>query len=278
LIDPEKALDALKDAAAVIPKVYEDAAQPAARELGETLAGAVRVALSPVTFVVWSYDQVLEFVQPRVEERLARLKAGPQDIRQPAPEVAGPILSALRFPDQDPSLRELYLNLLARAMDGRIPGPHPAFVEVLRQLSPAEARLVPVLATPRPDPPPSFPAIAVNVFLADGSGFITPLPNVCALGRDLGVNDPTPQQWIDNLARLGLIEVDRTVTINTQALYEELQRHPLVESVRLQTQPQGLRFSLARHTIRGTEFGLAFARACTIEERTGVDAGQSPSS
>jgi hypothetical protein len=41
--------------------IYQDLAQPAVRVVGSALEGAVRVALAPVSLLVWGYEQTKDY-------------------------------------------------------------------------------------------------------------------------------------------------------------------------------------------------------------------------
>lgn len=58
--------------------VYQDLVQPAAREVGKqlgTAAKAVSIALAPLSVLVWGYEQIRDFVESRVAEKLDGIPA-----------------------------------------------------------------------------------------------------------------------------------------------------------------------------------------------------------
>src|SRR5690606_29157112 len=66
-----------------------------------------------------------------------------ESVVEPKASVAGPALQGLAFTHEEPVLKDLYLNLLASAMDGRTSSHvHPSFVEIIKQLDGAEAKLL----------------------------------------------------------------------------------------------------------------------------------------
>jgi hypothetical protein len=146
-------VDAVTGVAKAVP-VYQDVVQPAAQEIGkalQTVAKTVHVVLAPVSALVWGYDQVREFVSTKVAERLKNVP--PENLVTPKPNVAGPALEALRYTGHESSLSDLYANLLAAAMDkSTAQGAHPAFVEIIKQLTPDEAKLVSLFVSDIPLP------------------------------------------------------------------------------------------------------------------------------
>src|SRR5690554_2969816 len=98
--------------------VYQDAVQPAAKQIGqslETVTKTVNIALAPIKALVWGYEKIEDFLSTRVSEKLKNIPE--ENITTPPPQVAGPAIEALKYSGHDKNLRELYANLLASAMD-----------------------------------------------------------------------------------------------------------------------------------------------------------------
>lgn len=107
----------------------------------------MHVALAPISAFVWGCDQIKDFVSTKVAERLRNVPA--ENIVNPKANVAGPVLESLRYTGHEPSLSDLYANLLAASMDkATASGTHPAFVEIIRQFTPDEAKLVGLFVYP----------------------------------------------------------------------------------------------------------------------------------
>jgi hypothetical protein len=159
-------VEAVKGVVEAVP-IYEDAIQPVARELGKalgTLGMAINVALAPVSALVWGYEQVKEFVQTRVVEKLRGVP--PERIQTPSLLVAGPTLEALRYAGHEESLRELYANLLATSLDSATArNAHPSFVTIIRDMSPDEGRIIRLFSTRY-----VFPVVDLQAAMPDDSG------------------------------------------------------------------------------------------------------------
>jgi hypothetical protein len=259
----KEALEAATALARAVP-IYQDALQPAAKQLGgafETVAKAIHVALAPISALVWGYDQVKDFVSSRVAEKLKFTP--PEDIQPPKPNIAGPVLDALRYSGHEPTLRELYANLLAASLDKQTATiAHPAFVEVIKQLSPDEARLMKLFAVDRP-----FPIITVRAESDEGKGGKDILARVSLLGLEAHCQHPelTPA-YLDNLSRLGLIEIPPMVAYTDANVYKALEEHRQVVATRAQidSTPQR-KSSVSRHGAFVTQLGRHFISACVID-------------
>ncbi len=124
----------------VANKAYDDLLADPLREGGKALTDLVksfRLFLAPI--------QLLAVAQDRLANLCEQVRAKvPEDRQQEAaPSIALPILMDLRFMEDDNPLTELFLNLLARAIDKeRCNEAHPAFVKIIEQLSPDEAMVI----------------------------------------------------------------------------------------------------------------------------------------
>ncbi len=100
--------------------IYEDAVQPLAKETGKalgTLGKAVNVALAPISLVVWGYDQMKDFLENKVTEKLENVTE--DRIITPPPNVAGPAVEALKFTGHDETLQDMFANLIANSLDSK---------------------------------------------------------------------------------------------------------------------------------------------------------------
>ena len=261
-------VDAVTGVAKVVP-VYQDVVQPAAQELGkalQTVAKTVHVALAPVSALVWGYDQVKEFVSTKVAERLKNVP--PENIVTPRPNVAGPALESLRYTGHESSLSDLYANLLAASMDkATAHGAHPAFVEIIKQLTPDEAKLIGLFVREM-----AFPLLDVRWEFknqtAEKSGGKDVLMNFSLLGVIAQCEFPqlTPT-YIDNLCRLGLAEIPAMFQYTSVGVYDALENAQEVQQLKSQIeQNQEFRCSLERKGLRVTELGKQFARICVVRK------------
>ena len=261
-------VDAVTGVAKAVP-VYQDVLQPAAQEIGlalQTITKAVHVALAPVSALVWGYDQIKDFVSTKVAERLRNVP--PENIVPPKPNVAGPALESLRYTGHESSLSDLYANLLAASMDKTTAsGAHPAFVEIIRQLTPDEAKLVGLFIHPMP-----FPLLDVRWAYKnptpDRSGGQVVLVNFSILGQvaRLEFPDLTPM-YIDNLCRLGLADVPEIFEYTAKGVYDPLENAP--EVLRAKGKIEGnpdWSCTVQRKGLRISELGKLFAKTCVLQK------------
>ena len=261
-------VDAVTGVAKAVP-VYLDIVQPAAQELGkalQTVAKTVHIALAPVSALVWGYDQVKEFVSTKVADRLKNVPS--ENIVTPKPNVAGPVLEALRYTGHEPLLSDLYANLLAASMDkSTANGALPAFVEIIKQLTPDEAKLVGLFIHEMP-----FPLLNVRweykTPTPEKTGGSDVLVNFSQLGVIAHCEFPymTPM-YIDNLCRLGLAEIPAMFIFTSIGVYDSLETSPEVQQKKTEIeQNPEWKCTYERRGLRITELGKQFARICVLRK------------
>jgi hypothetical protein len=200
--DQTKLIGAAAELAKAIP-IYEDVLRPAAKELGTALgttARLVNIALSPVAALVWGYDQIKAYLVTHLEQKLSGIS--PDRIGTPDPAVICPAVEALRYNAHKETIRDLFLNLIASSMDAQTaPFAHPAFVEIIRSFSPDEARILRLL-----NRAPVQPVLDIHLrFERKNTVLQQRLFN--DIGEKAQCQAPDlSQMYLDNIARLGLIE------------------------------------------------------------------------
>jgi hypothetical protein len=119
--------------------------RPLGRELGRATVRTVRALLKPLSGLVWGFEQIEDWVSETVA---SKLQAVPSERRvEPRLMLAGPLLESMKYCGSEPHLRDLFANLLVTSMDAaRATNAHPAFVEMIKQLSPDEARILHAIA------------------------------------------------------------------------------------------------------------------------------------
>ena len=253
--------EAVKGIVEAVP-VYQDVVQPAAKEVGtalETVAKTIHIALAPISALVWGYDQVKEFVSTKVAEKLTGVPD--EKIQTPDPTIAGPTLESLKYTGHKEDLRDLYANLLANAIHvDEAKNAHPGFVDIIKNLTTDEAKIMKFLAKRT-----SYPIISCRANLKKGGG-VNILKNISLLGKDSGCEHSnfTPN-YIANLCRLGLIRIPPLSHLTDDNLYASIINHPTVQAKKREVESQKevfTGFEIEKNYIELTEFGLQFARAC----------------
>lgn len=254
------AADAIKGVVEAVP-LYQDIAQPAAKEIGtalQTIAKTVHIALAPVSGLVWGFEKIKEFATTSVAKRLEKTPA--EKIITPPAQIAGPALEALKYTGHEETLREMYGKLLATSMDAdQVAWAHPSFVEIIKQLSPDEARICKMFKDQE-----SFPVINIRGVMADGN-YKRLVQHYSRVGFDAGCNHPLfIQRYLDNLVRLGIVEitVSGLTTLADKKVYEPLENDPKIMELKAHITKQSLTPETDHGFVARTQFGIAFIKAC----------------
>lgn len=238
-------------------------AKQAASNIGKTaivVTETINNLLLPIAAVNYGIKRAGEYFQQRFAKDLQEETKSipPEELRQPKSSFAGPAIQALSFCVDEDELRTLYVKLLASAMDGRQDAPHPSFVEVLRQLSSAEATLIsqpnfwyqqPLarLAVKRDDAGTASFMVANHLSPLRYNGIELRADHVAAL--------------VDNLSRLGLFEYMYDAYFVDEKSYEWVKSsQPFVELFA----QWGSRLRVEKGLFRSTAFGRSFATALKI--------------
>lgn len=203
VLDTAKALNI----GGVLPELYKDAVSPAAKEVGkglQTVAKAVNIALRPVAGLVWGYDKIEHYIINELPKKLNNRNV--ENIVAPEPHLAAPLLESLRYTGYKDSLREMYLNLLATSMDkDTAKKAHPSFVEIIRQLSSDEAKLLSYFRQRKGYPEIVHSCVPRKIWRHEVySGIKQRFEKIC---ENSEVDMPELYlSYLDNLARLKLID------------------------------------------------------------------------
>ncbi len=246
------------DAAVEVVKiVYDDALKPLAVETGKalgTLGKTVNMALAPLSGLVWGWEKIIVYLSETAERVLEKRGVPKERIQAPDLDVAVPAIEAMRYS----KLRENYVNLVATAMDTATSGQaHPAYVEVLKQLTPDEALILEYL----PRVGLHEPLVDLAYYSPDGGQF-TRYRHVGTLGQDAGCShlEQVPE-YLDNLCRLGLLEIPESAHLFDNWRYDKIRELELVEIAAAEI-PQGSQPAIVKKMVGITSFGEAFRSAC----------------
>jgi hypothetical protein len=248
----------VKGTVEIVKTVYGDAIQPAAYEIGKalgTIGKTVNLALSPIRGFVWGWEQIEDFVKDRVERVLAARAVPAERIVSPDPDVAVPALEAMRYS----KLRERYVELIATAMDRQTASiAHPAFVEILKQMTQDEILILTALPTlGRYEP-------VMNIgYVQAGKGQFTTARHLSLIAMDsqCAFPDLLPQ-YVDNLCRLGITEVPAMKRLMEDHRYNRI-RESYAYIGECKHTPKDASFSEELLMLGLTPLGATFREACS---------------
>lgn len=128
----------------ILKEVYVDIAKPTAQNVGHalgTLSSTINVLLAPISWAVYGFKQIDNSVKSKLEEKLSVTPI--EELKEPDPNIVIPAYEALRYTLDKEQLKNMYINLIANSMKiSTSNSVHPAFVEVIKQLSVFDAELL----------------------------------------------------------------------------------------------------------------------------------------
>lgn len=209
-------------------------------------------------------DEALVELNKLVTEKLNSVS---QDcIIPPKPGIAVPALQNASITEEQ-DIRELYANLLANSMNKVVKhGVHPGFVEIIRQLSPDEAKILRYMNESAFNN--RLPTISLRVYKNSGS-YSDVIKGFTDVTEASGCEQTDNyQEYIDNLMRLGLIKRSNNEFITDETLYEPLKTHPFIIAVKQQIEKieqvavDTKKIDFSKGYIELTAFGKRFCSIC----------------
>jgi hypothetical protein len=190
-----------------------------------------------------------------------------EDLTTPKPSVAVPAMNGLSLSLEEPSLKEMYLNLLATATDGRrTEDAHPSFADIIRQLSADEAEmLVSVLKYPGG----VMPICRILRREKDSVGHAV-LQNHMLDWHDTSTNTPLENPmgsvYVDNWIRLGLVEVSYSDWLTKPKSYDWVTARQEMARLRAEHESDTYTVEPANGILRLTDFGKRFGQAVLTDD------------
>lgn len=254
--------DIAKDLLGNGKEIYDDALKPAAQEAGKTLAlipQTINAALAPLRQWIEYREYNVAETKKLLENKLKNV--GVDHIVSPEPYIAVPAIQSISYSMDSQELRDMYANLLARSMtDYDKDKVHPSFVEIIRQLTPDEAKLLKFFIADK-----SFPIIDVKCVVNDEGHFIEYIHNYTNIADEVCENPREVSAYIDNLSRLKIIEVtDKYFTDDNK--YKPLEESELIKNILNMKLDEGKKWKIDRKLFDVTSYGREFIETCVIDK------------
>jgi hypothetical protein len=215
-----------------------------------TLAKSVNVCLAPLTALCWGYDKIAVWLPGALEDVFTKRGVPPERLKEPEPDIAVPAIEAMRYS----KLREQYVNLLAASMDSGSDAAHPSFVDVIKQLTPDEAKIIRVL------PPLGKYMPIVNIYhLSPMGGRHAVGLHFSRIAKEAGC-EGTSRAYFGNLIRLGIAEIPLGSLANLEE-YSEIEKD--IKGMNLDMfMPEAWKFHIEKNMFGLTVFGDVFRKVC----------------
>lgn len=216
-----KLAEGLGEAIQTVPELYQDAFQPAVQETGKLLARiprAINAAFSGLDKWILNKEYSIDETKKLLAQKLENVD--PDKIVEPEAYVAVPAIQAISYSMNSNELRDLYANLLAKAMNSDTKDlVHPSFVEIIKQMSPIDAQIFTqiMVAAIRP-------LISINVRVSPSTLSQHPFEENCSWITDYSLGQCRTS--FDNLCRLGLIQIPYGSSYSDKKHYDPVKANP----------------------------------------------------
>lgn len=207
-------------------EAYNDLAKPALTATGQTIGLLPRVinaALQPIEIWVMTKEYNKKAVEKILEHKLKNVD--PSKIVPPEPYVAVPALQAISYCMDCDELREMYASLLAASINADDKDKvHPSFVDVIRNMSPSDAKIMNEIAFNKFNPLLSFKN------KIDDEKFLF-VYKYLFVSQNCELTFDSIQNSLINLQRLGLIELTFDTKYSDDAIYNRVMESDKVKNV-----------------------------------------------
>lgn len=240
------------------PQFLENALSEPAKEVGHTLANIFHAIFGPINYPIQKYRlrqaANLKQYENDIQEQLSKIPE--EKLIEPPLSIVGPALEASKYYIEEDALRIMFSKLIASAMNSdNVSTVHPAFVEIIKQLSPLDAQNLEIISQD------IMPLTRYKLMIKSG-GHTTFQDNVFVSNpyeKNIDLNAAS----ITNLDRLGLINIDFSNSINNNEAYKPFNDEPLFLSLSmsLEHHPEHS-FDLQKGIVKITPLGRNFSTLC----------------
>ena len=247
----------------LLPKAYDDVVHPSAEVVGEIISyipRTIRLGLGKWQKWLVNGEESLNRTFEALRDKADKIPEERQC--EPEPNIVVPAVSQISYCYDSDVLREMYANLLATSMDELEKSHvHPSFVGIIQQLTPDEAKLLKVLPQ---DTVTLVPVIDLRRVDESADGFTTVFRNLCLLGEGVCEHPENGPAYLENLARLKLIEIPEDMHLTDDSRYAPLMNTQIVNVYRQNCGPNS-RIVFHKKVLYLSNYGLEFVRCCIDE-------------
>ena len=203
-----------------------------------------------------NYEHALEELKNQIYEQLNLIP--PENIVMPSFSLICAAIEAAKYQIDDANLRGMFAHLIGNSMNcERTNLTHPAFVEIIKQLTPDEAKILNFMPI-KQDFKAGEPIIDICYEKENRDGIFIYFSNISVIGFEAGCEYPqNVPTYINNLCRLGIFEISNEELADTWR-YEKIENSPFYMELKSQIKnciPRKRMFRL-------TDLGIAFCCVC----------------
>ena len=253
-------------------QIYQDSLHPAAVEIGKLIGRFPRLinaALSGLDCWIENREYNIAIAKKTLEQKLSCIES--DKIVAPEPYIAIPAIQSLSYSMNNEELRNLYVNLLAQAMTIDTKDKvHPAFIEIIKQMSPNDAVTLTEISMRNS----ALPIAQLSIVMKHKGMHLVSQPPETKTCLDyvsdihpLSLTEKQVNVSIDNLKRLGLVLLSE-IELSGLSTYDYVQQSVLYSEMKneftLLNQSEDVADSIHTHKLCLTlsPIGKLFCEVC----------------
>lgn len=254
-----------KAAGTVATDVAEDLVRPTSKSVGDNLGLMVDGVMGWLGY--WGKKQqikreiYLENYKKQISKKVAAI---PEDkLMEPPIRIVGPAIEASKYFIEETTCRDMFAQLIASACNSDISNAvHPSFPEIIKQLSPLDARFLLLFKKRK-----TFPVVQL---IEQGShDKVAPyrylLFDFMNIPNDFTYSDQIDlSKSVDNLIRFGLM-LKNSEVIELDYDYGKFKQHWLYTAVQ-EILPEDSKILIHRYRLELTLLGKDFVKSCIPNE------------
>lgn len=232
------------------------------------IAETVNTSLLPLAAVNFGFKKAKEYFATKFEKDISEKGKDipPERLIEPKHSLAGPILQSLAFSHEEESLKDMYLNLLKSSMDSKTENDaHPAFIEIIKQLTSEEANILSSLLCE--DAP--YPIIDIRRNVVGKNEWTNLLRHILDFTDKnlIPIENPRMSAMVENWIRLGLVEVGYNAHIVGDNVYDWADDRPEVIYCKSQYETDDKHeIGIKKGFLKRTSLGAQFSNVAGLKE------------
>lgn len=242
-------------------EVAEDLVRPTSKSVGDNIGLLVDGVMGWLGY--WGEKQKIKrevFLQDYKQKISKEILGIPEaNIVEPQIRIVGPAIEASKFFIEEEYCREMFAKLIASACDKtKNNSVHPSFPEVIKQLTPIDARFLSAFKDFR-----TFPVTELTEKHSDEK--VTPYPNLLFDLKTQTINFSQYEQLqltktVENLNRCGLVKLNSAVW-ELDYNYDSFKNHWFYQLIE-KTVSEGSELRIKKYRLELTELGEEFLKCC----------------
>ena len=245
--------------------VTSDLVRPTSKSVGDNIGLLVDGVMGWLGY--WGEKQkikravCLEDYKKKITEKVLGIPE--QNLIEPPIRLVGPAIEASKFFIEEEYCRDMFAKLIASACDSsKVNSVHPAFPEIIKQLTPLDARFFQLFKERN-----TYPAAELTAVHPDEK--VSPFPNMLFDFRDSSASFNVGEQLeltktIESLIRFGLL-IKNTAVLELNYNYDSFKNHWFYKGI-TPTLDDGSKLRITKYRVELTLLGQDFLKTCLPEQ------------